>query len=214
LEQDNSFLNRKDMKVFTAATNEDALKIHRAERVNLIITQLDMPGMPSEQFCSLIRDDANLRSVSMIMVCANTPEAIARSAQCRANAVLLQPVHPLLLMVKAQQLLDVAVRETLRVLLTANIDTHFSNGPFYCCSRNVSATGMLIETETALIEGARLSCLFYLPDAQKIQATGKIVRTIERAPGDDLYQYGLMFTDITPKVKKILENYVNKTSHT
>jgi DNA-binding response OmpR family regulator len=102
LEQDNSFLNRKDMKVFTAATNEAALKIHREERVNLIITQLDMPGMPSEQLCSLIRDDANLRSVSMIMVCANTPEAIARSAQCRANAVLLQPVHPLLLMAKAQ----------------------------------------------------------------------------------------------------------------
>jgi c-di-GMP-binding flagellar brake protein YcgR len=102
----------------------------------------------------------------------------------------------------------------LRVLLSVNIDigAQSKNESFSCCSRNVSATGMLIETDEALAEGARLSCSFYLPHAKKIQAAGKIVRVVERAPGDDLYQYGLMFTEIDPESTKLLTDYVQGTS--
>jgi CheY-like chemotaxis protein len=208
LEKDKSLLNRTDLAVFAAATNDEALKIHRAERVNLIITHLDMPGMTSEEFCSLIREDECLRAVSMIMVCADTPAAIEQTERCRANAVLLRPVHPLLLMVKAQQLLDVAARETLRVLLNASVDSRSENESFFCRSRNVSATGMLIESDKPLDEGMRLSCVFYLPNAKKIQASAKIIRTIERAPGDEDYQYGLMFTDIAPEARQQLLDFV------
>jgi two-component system chemotaxis response regulator CheY len=212
LEQDSTFLNRTDMRVFVAATNDEALKIHRAERMNLIITQLDMPGMTSEQFCSLIREDADLRAVSMIMVCANTPAAIEQSVRCRANAVLLRPIHPSLIMAKAQQLLDIAARETLRVLLSASVDSHTKDKSFYCRSRNIGVTGMLIETDKILAEGARLSCLFYLPNSKKIQASGKIIRAIEQAPGDVDRQYGLMFTDITPEARQLLIDFVESTS--
>jgi DNA-binding response OmpR family regulator len=212
LKQDETFLNRTDITVFTMATNDEALDIHRAERVNLIITNFDMPGMASQQFCSLIREDKDLRAVSMIMVCPNTPTAIEQSAWCRVNAVLLQPVHPLLLMVKAQQLLDVAARETLRVLLNASIDGSSRNTSFFCRSRNISATGMLIETNRQFAEGARLSCLFYLPNSQRIEATGKIIRTKGQAPGAKDNIYGLMFTDITPEVRQSLLDFVESSS--
>jgi two-component system chemotaxis response regulator CheY len=213
LQQDKTFLNRTDFTVFTMATNDEALNIHRRERVNLIITNFDMPGMDSQQFCSRIREDKDLRAVSMIMVCPNTPEAIEQSARCRVNAVLLQPVHPLLLMVKAQQLLDIAARETLRVLLNASIDGSARNTAFFCRSRNVSATGMLIETNKQFAEGARLSCLFYLPNSQKIEAKGKIIRTKGQALGAKDNIYGLMFTDITPEVKQALLDFVESSSH-
>lgn len=213
LTQDRTFCNRREMRVFPAATTDEALAIHREERADLIILELDMPGLPGEQACALIRDDADLRTVSMIMVCTDTPEAIERSRQCRTNAVLLQPVNPLVLTIKMQQLLDIAVRETLRVLLRVNIETRSGNESFYCCSRDISATGMLIETEEPLGEGARLSCQFYLPNTKKIQVTGKIVRTIGRDPGDDVHQYGLMFTDIGPVDQKELIDYINSTIH-
>ena len=211
--QDNNFLKRADLKVFVAATHDEALAIHRAERVNLIITQLDMPGMTSERFCSAIREDAGLRAVSVLMVCADTLKAIERSRQCRVNAVLLQPVHPLVLEIKALQLLDVAPRETVRVLLKTSIDgSSGGEKELYCRSRNISATGMLIETDERLPEGVRLSCLFYLPNAKKIQASCKIIRTIEPAPGDEDHQYGLMFTGIAPEAKKQLIDFVAKVA--
>ena len=212
LEPNYAFLNRTDIKVFTAATNDKALKIHLKERVNLIITQLDMPGMPSEQFCSLIREDANLRSTSMIMVCENTSAAIDQSKQCRANAVLPRPVHPIVLMEKAQQLLDIAARETLRVLLSARVESHMGGESFFCRSLDISATGMLIETDKPLVEGTLLSCLFYLPNAKKIQASGKIIRAIEPAPGDEDYRYGLMFTGISSEARQLLIEFIENQS--
>jgi CheY-like chemotaxis protein len=212
LEQNDTFLKRTDLVVFVAATNDEALKIHRVERVNLIIAQLDMPGIASEQFCSMIREDEDLRSVSMIMVCADTPEAIERSVQCRANVVLQYPVHPFVLMVKAQQLLDIAAREMLRVLLSASVDGRIDDEPFLCRVRNISATGMLIESDTPLAEGTRLFCTFYLPNAMKIEVSGKIIRSLEQTPGHEDHQYGLMFTDITAKTKRLLADYIEHTS--
>ncbi len=212
LERDASFLSRQDVQVFIAESNDQALAVHRSERVDLIITHLNMPGMPTEQFCAVIREDFALRGVSIIMTCVNTPEAIRASSRCRANAVLLEPLHPVLLIAKAQQLLFIAARETVRVLLTANVDGSCGDESFYCRTRDISASGMLIETEKRLEEGARLTCQFYLPDATKIQASGKIIRIIDRNPVNETYQYGLMFTDIDREPRRALLAYVEETA--
>jgi len=211
LEQDRSFLERTDMQVFVAATNDDVLNIHRAETVDLIITKLDLPGMASEELYGLIREDAALRTVSTILCCANTPEAIKKSSQCRVNAILLEPLHPVLLIAKAQQLLDIAAREMIRVMLGVIVDGRFGIEAFYCRTKNISATGMMIETQKRLVEGARLTCQFYLPDATRIQASGKITRIIQQTTGEGDLQYGLMFTDIVPEIKKRLADFVEST---
>jgi len=210
LKQENSVLNRSDFAIFTAATNDELLKVHRAEHVNLIITQLEMPGMPTEQFCSVIRQEEALRAVSLIMVCGNNPAAIEKSSRCRANAVLLHPVHPLVLLVKAQQLLDIASRDTYRVLLSASIEGSSKDDSFFCRSRNLSATGILIETDKVLAEGVRLSLSFFLPDAKQVQASGKIVRTLAQTAGEKSHQYGLAFTDIAPEARRLLMEFVGK----
>jgi DNA-binding response OmpR family regulator len=214
LAQNATFLKQTDLKVFVASTNDEALKIHRVERANLIITQLDMPGMASERFCSMIREDEDLRAVSMIMICTDSRDAIDRSAQCGANAVLPQPVHPFVLLVKAQQLLDIAARQNLRVLLSASIDGRVEDEPIVCRVRNVSATGMLIECDTPLSEGTRLECTFYLPNAKKIEVSGKIVRSLEQSPGQEVHHHGLMFTSIAAETKRILVEYIELASRT
>jgi len=212
LEQDSAFLDRTDIQVSMVETNDDVLKVHRAERADLIMTRLDLPGMASEKLFDLIREDPALRTVSVIMACANTPDAIKESSRCRVNAVMLDPLHPVLLMAKAQQLLNIAARETIRVLLGVVIDGRFGEEAFYCRSKNISATGMMIETRRRLAEGARLSCQFYLPDATKIQTTGKIVRIIQQTSGGEDLQYGLMFTDVAPEVQKLLADFVEARS--
>ena len=212
LKQENSLLDRADITVLAAASNDELLKVHRAEQVNLIITQLDMPGMPTETFCAAIRKEEALRAVSLILVCANEPAAIERSSRCKANAVLLRPVHPLLLVVKAQQLLHIASRDTYRVLLSATIEGQSKNNSFFCRSRNISATGILIETDRPLDEGARLSLSFFLPDTKQVQASGKIVRTLPPKKGEKDNQYGLMFTDIAPEARQLLMDFIGKKS--
>lgn len=210
LKQENSLLNRADFTVLAAASNDELLKVHQAEQVNLIITQLDMPGMPTEQFCAAIRKEENLRAVSLILVCGNDPAAIEKSSRCKANAVLLRPVHPLLLVVKAQQLLEIASRDTYRVLLSATIEGQSRNNSFFCRSRNISATGILIETDRPLAEGARLSLSFFLPGTKQVQASGKIVRTLAPKKGEKDNQYGLMFTEIAPEARRLLMEFIGE----
>ena len=212
LEQHQTFLDRTDFRVFIAKTNDEAFKIHQAEHVDLIITRFDMPGMTGEHFCSLIRDDNQLRTASLLLICANKPEAIEQAGHCRANAVLIEPLHPVVLMVKAQQLLEIAGRETLRVLLSAKVDSFSENEPFFCRTVNVSATGMLIETNKQLAEGSRLACSFYLPNAKKIQVSCKVIRADMASPGDEDHRYGLMFVDIAPEAKHLLVDYIVKIS--
>jgi c-di-GMP-binding flagellar brake protein YcgR len=102
----------------------------------------------------------------------------------------------------------------LRVLLSASVDGSADNEPFVCRVRNISATGMMIECDTPLSEGARLFCMFYLPNAKKVEISCKIIRSLEQSPGHEDYQYGLMFTNISAEAKRLLTDYIEHASGT
>ena len=214
LRQKNSFLDRTDIKIFTTASNDETLKIHQEERVHLIITEIDMPGMNSEQLFSLIRKDADLRSVSVLMICPNTPAALEQSSRCGANAVLLRPVSPAMLLAKAQQLLEIAWRETYRVLVSVEGNAIIHGNPlnttFFCRSQNISTTGMLIETDKTLAQGDHVVCSFFLPDSIRVQATGEIIRVLPPVSGAIAKQYGIKFSGLPSEVRKALESFVDK----
>jgi hypothetical protein len=58
--------------VSTTAVNDEILRIHREEKVNLIATTLDLPGSRIENIFDIIREFKERRKVSMIIVCEDT----------------------------------------------------------------------------------------------------------------------------------------------
>jgi DNA-binding NarL/FixJ family response regulator len=208
LEQDDTFLDRQDLRVFTVGTNDEMFAIHSAEHADLIITRIGLPGGAAEELFRMIREDPVLRTVSVILAVPNTPEAIEQSKQCRVNAVMLDPLHPSVVIVKAQQLLNIDMRESLRVLLGVTVDGRAGKEAFYCRSRNISASGMLIETRRRIAEGERLHCQFSLPNGAKIETPAKVIRIIRYTPGAEGHQYGLMFTDIAPGTKQLIADHI------
>lgn len=211
LQQKNSFLERADMLVFTATSNDEALDIHRAERADLIITHLELPGMDVERFCSLIRQEAAPRAVSLIMVCSNSRSALEKSSRCRADAVLLRPVKSALIMAKVKQLLNINWRETYRVLLNLSVEGSSSDLMFACRSLDLSTTGMRIEAARAFRQGDRVICSFFLPDANTthIETTGEIARIIQPGPGTGAGRYGVHFLDLSDDARKALGAFLN-----
>src|SRR5512134_3145398 len=136
-----SFLDRADIQVFIAASNGEMLKIHRKEAVDLIITELDMPGIPSEDLFSTIRQWKELREVSSIIICEDTLAHRERCKQCRANAVFPVPVDPVMLHLKVQQFLNVAPRMSYRTAIAVAISGKFKNRPVPFRTENISASG-------------------------------------------------------------------------
>jgi CheY-like chemotaxis protein len=210
LTREKSFLNRADVKLLTASTNDDILAVHRAEKVNLIISQLDMPGMESDRLYAAIRRDGELRKVSLIMLCNGRPGERERAQQCTANAVMARPVDTALLLEKAQELLDISWRESYRVLLSVNVTGTSTESAFFCRSENISSTGLLVETDRELKEGDRVVCSFFLPGSRQIIAPGEIVRSTEAAQKSGQKRYGVKFEKLTAEARSTIEAFIMK----
>ena len=214
LRKKNTFLDRADMRIFTATTTDEVLQIHRAVHVDLVVISLDMPGMSSEQLCSHLREDAKQGAVLIIMVCAHTRRAVEQSARCGADAVLTRPIKPAQLLAKAKTLLNLSWRETYRVLLNVSVEGNITSNRFICNTLDISLEGILIETTQILNLEDQLSCSFFLPDMTQIQGTGEIVRTIQPAPGVSANWYGVHFLDLAPEAEKALEAFIDTNAAT
>jgi DNA-binding response OmpR family regulator len=211
-EKEKSLLNREGIKVFTADITDDILSIHRSEKADIIIVELHTPGMRSDELCSAIRSDKILNKVSMIILCPDNAVDIEKSSQCKANAVLTQPVDPAQLLEKVQRLLEISWRESYRVLVSVNVSGTSKNQSFFCRSGNISITGMLIETEKVFEKGDQLSCSFFLPDAVQIKTTGEIVRVMKQVAGSKTCQYGIRFSGLPAEAKSAIEVFVERKS--
>jgi len=212
LREGSSFLNRADVRVLTAISNDEMFQIHRTERVDLIITQIDMPGMSSEKLFSAIRADRALQSVATIMVCTNNPGEIEKCARCGVSDVVLRPVNPRLLLARAQQFLALYTRESSRVPLSVDIEAVHRGKTFSCCSLDIGASGMMIETDKILAQGDSITCSFSFPGAPPIRADAEIVN-VPRPPRESRRKrYGMRFTKLPDEARKAIQAFVDLQS--
>jgi CheY-like chemotaxis protein len=207
-----SFLERADFMVFTAATNDELLKVHREEKTDLIVTRLDLPGVRSEEVFSSIRKSADLRGVSVIIIYQDTLANRERCKQCSANAVFTSPVDTALLHMKAEQFLNIAPRKSYRAVLAVGIQGKFKNKPRPFWTENISARGMLIRTEEPLSKGDGIFFSFFLPDGAHVSGYGEIARAVQPATGADAFLYGIRFTNIAPDVQSAIEIAIKKNT--
>jgi DNA-binding response OmpR family regulator len=208
LDREESFLNRSGISIFTASTNEQALAFHKAERANLIIVKLDTPEMCGETLSSLIREDEELCNVSLIMICSNTEADLKRCLQCKANAFLTVPINTAVLLQEAHQLLHVAPRKSFRVPLSIRVVGKSRNTPFMGYAENISVTGMLLHSDSLLLEGDPITCSFYLSDSTHVTSKAEVIRVLEKATEHDTNCYGVKFVDLRDDYSSAIEAFV------
>jgi len=206
----NSFLDRADIKVFSATTNDEALMIHRHEKLDLIVTKLDAPGIRSEEFFSIIRSSEELRAVSTIIVSEDTLANRERCKHCKVNAVFTIPANEGLLHMQVQQYLNVAPRMAYRAAMAVAISGKFKNQPRPFRTENISASGMLINAEEPLAKGDGIFFSFFLSDGAHVSGYGEIIRTVQHAAAPVAYSYGVKFTNIDPDDRAAIERAAKK----
>jgi CheY-like chemotaxis protein len=204
LMKSNTYLNNAGIRVYTAATNDELLSLHREERANLIITHLDMSGIPNVELFKIIRNNKDLRDVSLIMICKSTLASRELCKQCGANAIITIPIDTDLLHSKVRQFLNISPRLNYRAALAVAIEGKFQNRPLPFWTENISASGMLIKTEEPLSREDGIYFSFFLPNGTHVSGYGEITRVIplENEPG--MFLYGVKFTSIDPDVKSAI----------
>jgi CheY-like chemotaxis protein len=206
-----SFLDRADIAVYTAASNAELLKIHREEEADLIVTVLDMPGVRSEEVFRVIRQNAELRQVSVIIIGEDTLANRERLKKCGANDVFTHPVDLARLHLRMQQLLHVAPRMSYRAPLAVAIQGSFKDRPLPFRTENISASGMLLKTGEPLSAGDGIFFSFFLPKGAHVSGYGEIVRITQPQPGQDGFCYGIRYTNIDPGDRSEIEAAVKKS---
>lgn len=202
-----SLLAGYDNTVFYVKSGHEALDIHRKENVDLIITALDFSDLSGEQFCAIIRGDDMLKKVSILIVCPDSPSDTERCLTCGASDYITEPLAPATFLWKVLQLLNISERTSYRVVVKVSLsgdDEH--EPPFFCTSQNISASGILLETDRVLKEGDRISCSFFLPNSIRIHADGVVVRVTDKEPG--LKDYGVRFVDLPSSVSLQIVSFV------
>ena len=214
LDEGKSLLDRKDFHVFLAPTAMRALQIHRDERVNLIVADIDLQDIGGDALCAKIREDSESRAVSFVLVCHDSEE-IARGTKCGANVCIKKPFSAKTILDQVEKLLAISIRRGYRVLLRAKVKGAQDDAVFFCTSQNISVSGILIETERPLAVGDQLSCSFYLPGSAHITADGEVAR-VEAVAADGKHHCGIRFTSLVPDYKNAIESFIAEsmpTSH-
>lgn len=202
LERNASLLDRIGFKLYTATSAREAMEIHREQRVDLIIAKLDMPDMEGDLLCSLIRQDVELRKVSIILICYPTPLQIEKASRCGANAWICRPVQPALLLQEVGKLIDIPTRMDHRARINGIVRSKWFSGT----SSNISASGILFETDMVLDSDELILSMSFFIASREIFSDGKIVRSVSMPGG--LYNYGVQFIGLAPEYRKEIESYV------
>lgn len=203
-EGERNFMLRSDINVFVASSSQEILAIHRIENVNLIILDLTMPDIDGDKLCAMIRKDDLLKSVSILIACPSEDDAIDRCVSCGVNALITKPIYHKELLSKASELLDIPERESLRILMNISVEGKFRD-TFFCTSKDVSTTGMLLETNKALKKGDRITFSIFLR-LNRMTVDGEIVRVIYLGPNH--YRYGLKFMNMDQRSRELIEEYI------
>jgi DNA-binding response OmpR family regulator len=207
LERKRNALSRSEFKIFTTTSAEEAIAIHKKEKVDLIISELELLGMAGDELCSIIRKDRKLKAVAIMLICYMKDEAISRCRACGANAYITKPLDIDKLSEQVMALLKAPARKGLRILTSLTIKGKEESDTFYAKSEDISSTGILLRTDRDLKKGGKVACSFFI-SSQQIIADGEIIRVGTKE--GDMNRYGIKFLDITPEVRKMIDEYVKE----
>jgi CheY-like chemotaxis protein len=205
-------LEREHVGIVAATTGEEVLADLRKFRPRLLIVGPDLPDMPIAELCRRIRADPETRAISILLVVSVVERGRASDALAAgANALVFRPIEAAEFDRQVGALLSVPTRKELRVLVQLRVEDSREGFFFLGHTRNLSVSGLLLETDHPLEVGRAMGLRFFLPGRpQELTAVAEVVR--ERNAAFGLRQFGLRFRKVSEADKIAIAEFVARRS--
>lgn len=212
VEREKTLLDRDIFQVFVATSGPEAIDIHKREKVDIIVMDLNMPQMSGDVACKIIREDQDLKKVSIILATmVNSQEELDRCTSSGANACIKKPVDRDELVGKMSSLLGIPSRQAIRILVRVKVEGKVGNDFFIANTVDVSVSGMLFECDKSLHIGDMLEASFFLPGSSgynRVVARGEIMR---EAPGSgENRKFGVKFVEFKEGSSEMVAEFIQK----
>lgn len=204
-----TILRRRDAVITTALAGSDGLEKAKVERPLLIVFGFDLFDMSAPEFCRAIRNYEGTKGISLLLICdKDQPDQSALCLSAGCNDVIYRPLQRHEFDTKVHRLTSIPARRQLRTL--TKIDVSLENNGRFVLGRsvNISATGMLLETDRVLPADSRVRLHFYLPaDPRPVELEAEVLRA--EFVGT-MAKYGVRFVNPTAEDCDRIERYVNR----
>lgn len=208
LEIEKSYLKRGGFEVVTAESGDKAVQLATLDPPHLILLDMEMPSMDGAQTCAALRKVPSLAQVPIIVMSAtDSQENRDRCRQAGCTEFVIKPEKPDELLGIVARILALRQREAVRITVVFNVTGEVGARQVVGQARDLSATGMLLETPMPLAVGTKLPIEFYLPRTRaQIKVTGTVLRASKTPEGACLS--GIRFVDLSQSNQELILDYV------
>lgn len=206
LARNKDLLTRGDIQTFTTDSCAEAIRLHKEQNFDLILSELRLQDMGGDSLCSILRSEEGPTKAAFILICHDNPDEHARAVQSGADAKIIRPIQPDQIIDTVGSLLGVQIGRAKRALFTVRVLSKKGEVDFSCISIDISISGIFLETDNYLDLGDRIICRFTLPGSSEIETEGDVVRSVKTLEG--IYKYGVQFAGLPFTSRKEIERYV------
>lgn len=204
------FLSRSG-RVITASTGDEALRIAKQVRPDVMLVDLLMPGLDGDSVCRFVKSDPDLFQTPVVMlVGVDDPHAWGRAVRAGADDVLAKPISRVSLNDTVRRFTRGRVPTGQpRINVDSTVQVRLGKESREARLRNVSRGGLYLETSCELDRHCEIGLEFTLPESSvRFNPTARVVWKKLDAALNHTQGLGLRFVDISSHLVRKLEDYV------
>jgi uncharacterized protein (TIGR02266 family) len=166
---ENTFFNRGEFEIITARSGQELLKIIKASSPAIAFINLEMPELPGDECCRLLKGDIEYRHIPVVIVapCAGDRE-LDRCREAGCDAVVTRPINRHDFMETSRKFLEVRERVENRLSIRVAVKYAVVSGDIMNdFTADLNSGGMFLATERLREVGSTLHLDFVLPGMEE-----------------------------------------------
>ena len=207
LDLETSFLSRTDCTVLKAANGLEALRIAKTEKPDIVFLDLEMPVMNGLECCRFIKSDVDLKDMPVVIVTASSKEEECFRAGC--NSYLRKPVDEEIFFAEIKKFVQIQERSDPRVDADIPVTVSFRGTKTPGTARNISRSGLMLETNEPFGVGSVISLDFVFPDSKDKVKTKAIIVRHAKIIGTGADGFGVRFLEISEKQQMLINSFLD-----
>jgi CheY-like chemotaxis protein len=212
LERGKGFLDREIFHVMTATSGEEAMELHRREKFDVIVMDLDMPGPAGDEVCRAVKADPELgRALVLLATRLEAENEVERCRKAGADGHIRKPIDKQGLTQSLARLLGVSARQAIRILAKVRVEGRMGNSFFIANTVDISMSGLLLECESEMSVGEAVETSFFMPGLggyNRVVASSEVMRVTR---GDDgMWRCGARFTEFKEGSARLIGEFIEK----